>query len=60
MQQSQNGLQFKRRFTKDGTSVFDQFEYDYRFNSSKLERAFALEATSYADGIAAALASSTP
>jgi len=30
MQQSQNGLQFKRRFTKDGTSVFDQFEYDYR------------------------------
>jgi ribonucleoside-diphosphate reductase alpha chain len=30
MQHSQNGLQFKRRFTKDGTSVFDQFEYDYR------------------------------
>lgn len=24
------GLQFPRRFTKDGTTVFDQFEYDYR------------------------------
>jgi ribonucleoside-diphosphate reductase alpha chain len=24
------GLQFNRRFTQDGTSVFDQFEYDYR------------------------------
>ena len=30
MQHSQNGLQFTRRFTKDGTNVFDQFEYDYR------------------------------
>jgi ribonucleoside-diphosphate reductase alpha chain len=28
--QSQNGLQFSRRFTKDGINVFDQFEYDYR------------------------------
>jgi ribonucleoside-diphosphate reductase alpha chain len=24
------GLQFNRRFTRDGVSVFDQFEYDYR------------------------------
>jgi ribonucleoside-diphosphate reductase alpha chain len=24
------GLQFGRRFTKDGVSVFEQFEYDYR------------------------------
>lgn len=24
------GLHFKRRFTKEGTNVFDQFEYDYR------------------------------
>jgi ribonucleoside-diphosphate reductase alpha chain len=24
------GLQFSRRFTKEGTSVFDLFEYDYR------------------------------
>ena len=30
MQHSQNGLQFMRRFTKDGVNVFDQFEYDYR------------------------------
>ncbi|HUQ66638.1 MAG TPA: vitamin B12-dependent ribonucleotide reductase [Flavitalea sp.] len=30
MQHSQNGLRFSRRFTKDGTNVFDQFEYDYR------------------------------
>jgi ribonucleoside-diphosphate reductase alpha chain len=27
---SQNGLRFSRLFTKDGTDVFDQFEYDYR------------------------------
>ena len=24
------GLQFRRRFTKEGVNVFDQFEYDYR------------------------------
>jgi ribonucleoside-diphosphate reductase alpha chain len=30
MQHSQNGLQFTRRFTKDGVNVFDQFQYDYR------------------------------
>lgn len=28
--QSEKGLQFSRRFTRDGISVFDQFEYDYR------------------------------
>ncbi len=28
--QSLNGLQFTRRFTKEGLDVFDQFEYDYR------------------------------
>ncbi len=28
--QSANGLQFSRRFTREGISVFDQFEYDYR------------------------------
>lgn len=27
---SPRGLQFSRRFTKDGIDVFDQFEYDYR------------------------------
>ncbi|HTE26396.1 vitamin B12-dependent ribonucleotide reductase [Flavitalea sp.] len=28
--QSEQGLQYSRRFTIEGTSVFDQFEYDYR------------------------------
>ncbi len=28
--QSKKGLQFSRRFTREGVSVFDQFEYDYR------------------------------
>src|SRR5580693_6212644 len=28
--QSASGLQFKRRYTRDDTPVFDQFEYDYR------------------------------
>ncbi len=32
-----------------------QFEHDYRFDSSKLERAFALAPTPYRDGIAATL-----
>jgi ribonucleoside-diphosphate reductase alpha chain len=27
---SPKGLQFSRRYTKDGVNVFDQFEYDYR------------------------------
>ncbi len=29
-QQSKKGLQFERRFTRDGVSPFDLFEYDYR------------------------------
>ncbi len=28
--QQKKGLQFSRRFTKEGVSPFDQFEYDYR------------------------------
>ena len=28
--QSDNGLQYSRRFTREGINVFDQFEYDYR------------------------------
>ena len=28
--QSGKGLQFHRRFTRDGVDVFSQFEYDYR------------------------------
>ena len=27
---SPKGLKFTRRFTKEGTSPFDLFEYDYR------------------------------
>ncbi|HWB28501.1 MAG TPA: vitamin B12-dependent ribonucleotide reductase [Chitinophagaceae bacterium] len=30
MAQPKKGLHFQRRFTKDGTTPFDQFEYDYR------------------------------
>lgn len=29
-QKNQQRLQFQRRFTKEGVSPFDQFEYDYR------------------------------
>ncbi|MFM7839774.1 MAG: vitamin B12-dependent ribonucleotide reductase, partial [Chitinophagaceae bacterium] len=29
-EQSLKGLQFSRRFTKEGVNVYDQFEYDYR------------------------------
>lgn len=28
--QSNKGMRFSRRFTKEGVNVFDQFEYDYR------------------------------
>src|SRR3954449_5516096 len=28
--QTNSGLKFQRRFTKEGTSPYDQFEYDYR------------------------------
>src|SRR5215475_5748678 len=28
--QSMKGLQFSRRFTREGVNVFEQFEYDYR------------------------------
>jgi ribonucleoside-diphosphate reductase alpha chain len=28
--QSSGGLEFSRRFTREGVNVFDQFEYDYR------------------------------
>src|SRR5688500_9880050 len=30
MKQSEKGLQFGRRFTREGVNVFDQFDYDYR------------------------------
>jgi ribonucleoside-diphosphate reductase alpha chain len=30
MKQSEKGLKFGRRFTREGVNVFDQFDYDYR------------------------------
>jgi nucleoside-diphosphate-sugar epimerase len=40
---------------RENMEMLYQFEHDYRFDSSKLERAFDLTPTPYADGIAAAL-----
>lgn len=40
---------------RENMEMMYQFEHDYRFDSSKVERAFELNATSYRDGIAAAL-----
>lgn len=37
-----------------------QFEYDYRFDSSKIEKAFGLQATTYREGIKATLQSLIP
>ncbi len=38
---------------RENVEMLYQFEYDYGFNSSKLERAFGLTATTYRTGIAA-------
>jgi nucleoside-diphosphate-sugar epimerase len=38
---------------RESIEMLYQFEYDYRFDSSKVERAFGLTATTYRDGIAA-------
>ena len=38
---------------RENVEMLYQFEYDYRFDSSKLERAFGLTATPYQTGIAA-------
>jgi len=40
---------------RENKEMMYQFEHDYRFDSSKVERAFQLSATPYRDGIAAAL-----
>jgi len=40
---------------RENIEMLYQFEYDYRFDSGKLERAFGLTATPYREGIAAAL-----
>jgi hypothetical protein len=44
---------------RENVEMLYQFEYDYRFDSSKLERAFSLAATSYREGIAAMLGNAT-
>jgi nucleoside-diphosphate-sugar epimerase len=40
---------------RENMEMLYQFEHDYRFDSSKVERAFGLTATAYRDGIAATL-----
>ena len=40
---------------RENMEMLYQFEHDYRFDSTKAERAFGLTATAYRDGIAAAL-----
>jgi hypothetical protein len=42
---------------RENMEMLYQFEHDYRFDSSKIERAFNLSATTYRDGIAATLKS---
>jgi nucleoside-diphosphate-sugar epimerase len=38
---------------RESIEMLYQFEYDYRFDSSKVERAFGLTATTYREGLAA-------
>jgi nucleoside-diphosphate-sugar epimerase len=40
---------------RENMEMLYQFEHDYRFDSTKLERAFGLKATTYREGIAATL-----
>ena len=40
---------------RENMEMLYQFEYDYRFDSTKAERALGLTPTAYRDGIAAAL-----
>jgi nucleoside-diphosphate-sugar epimerase len=40
---------------RENIEMLYQFEHDYRFDSNKIERAFALTPTAYRDGIAASL-----
>jgi nucleoside-diphosphate-sugar epimerase len=45
---------------RENMEMLYQFEHDYRFDSSKIERAFALTATPYREGIAATLRAAMP
>ena len=40
---------------RENAEMMYQFDYDYRFDSSKIERAFNVVPTSYRQGIAASL-----
>ena len=40
---------------RENMEMLYQFEHDYRFDSSKLEQAFTVQATSYREGVKAAL-----
>ena len=40
---------------REGIEMLYQFEHDYRFDSSKVERAFGLTAAGYREGIASTL-----
>ena len=40
---------------RENMEMLYQFEHDYRFDSSKVERAFGLAPTAYREGIAATL-----
>ena len=40
---------------RENMEMLYQFEYDYRFDSSKVERALGVAATGYREGIAATL-----
>ena len=44
---------------RENEEMMYQFEYDYRFDSSKIESAFGLQATSYRQGISESLRSVT-
>lgn len=45
---------------RENEEMMYQFEHDYRFDSSKIESAFGLQATPYRQGISESLASGTP
>ena len=42
---------------RENEEMMYQFEYDYRFDSSKIESAFGLQPTPYSQGIAKSLES---
>lgn len=45
---------------RESVEMLYQFEHDYRFDSSKVEQAFTVQATAYRDGVKAALQRHSP